>query len=130
MTDDKPCVLEVGNCTPDHGRISDMLEEHFDVTLDRVMFVGEALEKLAGQRYALVMVNRLIFDDNSDGGELIRRMQTDGHKDTPVMMLSNYDDAQAQAVSDGAVQGFGKAAVGTPATVELLARYLRPPAAG
>lgn len=117
-------VLEVGNCDPDHGSIRRMLEANFDAPIDRVMFVDEALARLGQGRYDLVMVNRLIFDDGSDGGELIRRMQADGHQETPVMMISNYDDAQQKAQDDGAVPGFGKANIDAPQTVELLDRYL------
>ncbi|MFQ5489488.1 MAG: hypothetical protein ACE5GE_02095 [Phycisphaerae bacterium] len=117
-------VLDVGNCNPDHGNIRHMLEGNFDVDIDRVMFVEEALARLGQGRYDLVMVNRLIFDDGSDGGELIRRMQAEGFQDTPVMLISNYDDAQQKAQSDGAVPGFGKANIGTPETLELLGNYL------
>ena len=41
------------------------------------------------------------------------------------MMVSNYADAQDKAVADGAVSGFGKAALDDPATVELLGTYLK-----
>jgi CheY-like chemotaxis protein len=71
------------------------------------------------------MVNRLIFADGSDGTELIRRMQADGYADTPVMLISNYAESQEKAVGQGAVPGFGKAAVGAPETLELLGQYLR-----
>ena len=119
-------VLEVGNCDPDHGNMRRMLEANFDARIDRVMFVDEALAKLGQGRYDLVMVNRLIFDDGGDGGELIRRMQTDGYRDTPVIMISNYDDAQQKAPNDGAVPGFGKADLGEPATIQLVSKYLKP----
>jgi len=119
-------ALDVGNCDPDHRGIRDLLERHFDVTVDRARLVDEAMTQLGRQRYDLVLVNRIIFDDDSDGSELIRRMQHDGHKTTPVMLISNYADAQERAVADGAVRGFGKAALHDPATVQLLARHLRP----
>lgn len=125
MSGVRPCVLDVGNCDPDHGRIRQMLERHFAVTVDRVMFVPEALAALATRSYALVLVNRLIFADGSDGLALIEAMQADPRlRDTPVMMVSNFADAQARAVAAGAVPGFGKATLDAPQTLELLGRYL------
>lgn len=118
-------VLDVGNCDPDHGAMRGMLIANFDVEVDRVMFVDEAIAALAKQPCRLVLVNRRIFADDSDGSELIRRMKSSpALRDIPVMLISNYADAQARAETDGAVPGFGKAALGDPATQTLLARYL------
>ena len=120
-----PYVLDVGNCDPDHARISSMLRQHFAVEIDRVMFVPEALALLANRTYALVLVNRLIFADGSDGMPLIEAMQADPRlHSTPVMMVSNFGDAQARAVAAGAVQGFGKAALDAAETYTRLANYL------
>ncbi len=125
MPESEKRVLAVGDCDPDHNRLGRMLDRNFDVVLDRVMSVEEALAKLATERYDLVLVNRLIFADDSDGGELIRRVQTGGYQGTPVMMVSNYADAQAKAVADGAVPGFGKTVLDDSATVELLGKFLK-----
>ena len=40
------------------------------------------------------------------------------------MVVSNFEDAQKTAVEAGAVQGFGKAALESNETKELLAQYL------
>ncbi len=118
-------VLDVGNCNPDHAMIRRMLIESFDIELDRVMFVAEALEKMRTNDYALVLVNRLIFDDGSPGKELITAAKADAAlAGTPIMLISNFAEAQRDAVALGAVPGFGKDNVFTPATVELLAQYL------
>jgi len=118
-------VLDVGNCDPDHGVIRGMLEANFDATVDRVMFVHEALHKLRNQRYDLVLVNRLIFADGSPGLELVHQMKADpALAKTPVMLVSNYGEAQEQAVAAGAVPGFGKAGVGKPETLALIEHYL------
>ncbi|MFN0135407.1 MAG: hypothetical protein ACKVS9_04730 [Phycisphaerae bacterium] len=74
-----------------------------------------------------MLINRLIFADDSDGLVLVRAMQADEKlRRTPVMMISNFADAQARAVLAGAVSGFGKATVGTPETLDRLAQYLPP----
>jgi len=118
-------VLDVGNCDPDHGSIRRMLTDHFDITLDRVMFVDDALDKMRAQRYDLVLFNRLIFDDSSEGIALLHRAKADAALSaTPVMMVSNYPEAQAASVAAGGVPGFGKATVSSPQTIDLLTKYL------
>lgn len=118
-------LLDVGNCDPDHGVIRGLLQSHFDVTIDRVMFVSEALAALSRQKYDLVLVNRLIFADDSPGSALIEQMKANpALAATPIMLISNFADAQAAAVAAGAVPGFGKAKAAAPATVDLLAKYL------
>ena len=99
------------------------------MAIQRVMFVPEALAALRSDRYDLVLVNRRIFADDSDGLDLVTAMQADPTlAKTPVMMVSNFPDAQQRAVDAGARPGFGKAELNHPATFEKLARYL--PAAG
>ncbi|MBX3394637.1 MAG: response regulator [Phycisphaerae bacterium] len=124
-------VLDVGNCDPDHGMIRKMLLKHFDVEIDRVMFVDEAIEKLRKRSYDLVMFNRLIFDDGSEGIELLRRAKVEPSlAATPMMMISNFAEAQARAVAAGGVPGFGKDSIFAESTCELLSRYLNPRKSG
>ncbi len=125
MSQPKPRVLDVGQCNPDHRGIRRMLTQHFDVDVDRVMFVDDAMDQLARHDYQLVLINRLIFDDGADGAELIRRMK--GNEKTeaiPVMLISNYQDAQDRAVGAGAVPGFGKAQLGDADSIAALKAYL------
>jgi len=119
-------VLDVGNCEPDHAAISQMLRQHFNVDIDRVMHVDEALENMRGRPYDLVLVNRLIFADGSPGMDLIKRAKADAAlRHVPIMMISNFPEAQQAAVQQGAVPGFGKAALANPETPKRLADYLR-----
>jgi len=118
-------VLEVGNCGPDHASISAMLKGHFSVEIDRVMHVHEAVGKMRNCRYDLVLLNRLIFADGSEGIELLRQANSDPDlQGVPIMMLSNFAEAQRASVAAGGVPGFGKAAIGDSKTVALLGRYL------
>jgi CheY-like chemotaxis protein len=118
-------VLDVGNCDPDHSAIRRMLEQHFDVRIERVMFVDEALEAMRRERFDLVLFNRLIFEDGSEGIELLRRAKADPIlRDTPIMMVSNLAEAQAASVAAGGVEGFGKASLDAPRTRALLGPYL------
>jgi len=118
-------LLDVGNCNPDHSMIRQMLTENFDVTIDRVMFVKDALEKMRANRYDLVLFNRLVFDDSSEGIELLRMAKAKPDlAGTPMMMISNFAESQAASVSAGGVPGFGKASVQSPTTLDLLSKYL------
>lgn len=124
MSTTKARVLDVGNCDPDHGMIRKMLMENFDLELDRVMFVDEAVDRMKEKTYALVLFNRLIFADGSEGIELVHRAKANGMTNTPLMMVSNFDDAQEACVTIGGVRGFGKKAIFEPETMEQLSQYL------
>jgi len=120
-----PHVLDVGNCAADHAVLRGMLVDRFDARVDRAGSAEEALSALTRRRYALVLVNRVVFDDGGDGMALIERMQADDRfRDTPVMMISNHADAQERAVGAGALRGFGKSSLDDPATLERLACHL------
>ena len=50
-----------------------------------------------------------------DANELIKELQADEElRAVPMMLVSNYEDSQAEAVKHGAKPGFGKAALGQP----------------
>lgn len=118
-------VLDVGNCDPDHGSIKWVIESEFDARVDRVMFVPDALQRLRETAYDLVLVNRLIFEDQSDGMELVRAAQADATlRTTPVMLVSNYPEAQQAAVAAGAAPGFGKARLGKPDMLAAVEKFL------
>lgn len=118
-------VLDVGNCDPDHGSIKWVIESEFDARLDRVMFVPDALQRMRETAYDLVLVNRLIFEDQSDGMELIRAAKADASLSRiPILLVSNYPDAQQAAVAAGAVPGFGKARLGKPDMLATLDPFL------
>ena len=113
-------VLDVGNCGADHSGVCRLLA-HFDATVDQATLVDDAIEKMQRQTYDLVLVNRVIFADSSEGMSLIRRMKADHRlRNTPVMMISNYPEAQDCAIEAGALPGFGKQSLNDAATLELL----------
>ncbi len=116
-------VLDVGQCNPDHNAIASMISHDFVADVDRASSVPEALDLIRKQQYDLVLVNRIIFDDGSDGMELIRQAKRE-ELTVPIMLVSNYEEAQLQAVAAGAVQGFGKASLHASRTHEHLARFL------
>jgi len=118
-------VLDVGQCDFDHARISRMLADGFNAHVDRAHDADAACEAVAREVYDLVLINRLLDVDGSEGTALIERLLADDTtRDTPVMLVSNYPDAQEGAVRLGAEPGFGKDALDDAATLELLAPLL------
>lgn len=120
-----PRVLDVGNCGHDHGQISRMLERNFGAVMAVAHSADETLERLAREPFDLVLVNRKLDNDYSDGIEVIKRIKSDPKlKDTPVMLVTNYPDQQALAVAEGALPGFGKLELSSPTTRERLSAVL------
>jgi DNA-binding NarL/FixJ family response regulator len=53
------------------------------------------------------------------GVEMIRTLKAN-HPEVPMMLVSNYPDAQAAALNAGALPGFGKREIGSPKVKKLL----------
>jgi CheY-like chemotaxis protein len=118
-------VLDVGQCSADHWRISQTLSKHFDVEIQQAHSRKEAVEMAAAAPFDLILINRLLDADGSPGMPILQQLKSDpATTEVPVMLVSNYADAQEAAVKAGAAPGFGKAALGQPATIEALAAYL------
>jgi CheY-like chemotaxis protein len=118
-------VLDVGNCGPDFGSMSRFLTKNFDVTVDQAHGPGDALEKLRSGEYALVLINRKLDQDYSDGTEILKLIKGDaGFAGVPVMIVTNYAEHQDAAVTLGAERGFGKLEYGKPETLEKLKPFL------
>lgn len=112
-------ALSVGQCDFDHGNITRELRERYGCEVVRAHTASDALKALQSGAFDLVMVNRVFDSDGGSGLALVEQV-----RGVPVMLVSNFEEAQAQAVAAGAVPGFGKAALSAPETHEKLARYL------
>lgn len=118
-------VLAIGNCSYDHGKLRAAICEHFDAEVHAASHADEALSLLGEQSFDLVLVNRVLEVDRSSGIDLIRRIKGDPQLgDPPVMLVSNFADAQEQAVEAGAKPGFGKKALSSPETIAKLRPHL------
>jgi CheY-like chemotaxis protein len=116
-------VLSIGQCFADHGSISRTLQRHFGAEVIGVDEPNEALDRLRRESFDLVLINRRLDADGSSGVAVVEQIKADERlRPLPVMLVSNYDDAQDEAIAAGALPGFGKAALGQP---HMLAR-LRP----
>ena len=125
MSQTKKSVLDVGNCGPDHSSIRAMLQNNFDVEVRQADATDDALAALEKQPADLILVNRKLDCDYSDGVEVIRAIKSDERfAGIPVMLVTNLDEHQEAAMAIGAERGFGKLALRSPETRERLQRFL------
>jgi CheY-like chemotaxis protein len=118
-------VLDVGNCSPDHSAIKQFLRGRFDCEVRQAHGAEDALAELGESEFDLVLVNRKLDQDYSDGIEVIRRILAErGEQAPPVMLITNYAEHQDAAVAIGAQRGFGKLQFGEPETIERLKAVL------
>ncbi len=104
-----------------------MLVREFDAEVLSADTASEALERLARESIDLVLVNRKLDHDYSDGIHVIQQIKSHPeYSSVPVMMITNYPDHQQQAVAAGALYGFGKLELIKPETHQRLAAVLRP----
>jgi CheY-like chemotaxis protein len=122
------CVLDVGQCGPDHATIRRYFTRNFDCELMQANAADDALELLKSGRFDLVLVNRKLDVDYSDGLEVIRQIKADpATASVPAMLVTNYPEHQDAAVAAGAVRGFGKLEFDKPETREKIAAALNEP---
>jgi len=120
-----PKVLSVGQCNMDHGTITRHFSQRFGARVDRADGLDDAREALGRERYALVLVNRQLDADGSSGVDVIRAIKSDAAASSvPVMLVSNFADAQEDARAAGAEPGFGKAQLDADETHAKLAALL------
>lgn len=120
-------VLDVGNCDADHGMLQRMLDTHYDVHLLWAHTLQDALDAVAKNKIDLVLVNRKLDVDYSEGTEVIKALKAkEETREIPVMLVTNFPEHQELAVSLGAEPGFGKLQYKLPATHERLSRFLTP----
>ena len=118
-------VLDVGNCVPDHASIKKMLTRNFDVEILQTHASDDTLALLRQRRVDLVLINRKLDRDYSDGVEILKQIKGDPLlAKTPVMIITNYAEHQDAAVALGAERGFGKLELQDPATQQKLTALL------
>src|SRR5207248_11481374 len=102
-------VLDVGNCVPDHAAIRGMLERQFRAEVIQADGPDDALAALRREPFNLVLVNRKLDQDYSDGLDVIKQIKADVKlRSIPCMLITNYPDQQQAAIAAGAEYGFGK----------------------
>jgi DNA-binding NarL/FixJ family response regulator len=108
-------VVLVGHCGPDSSYLR-MAVAAADKSIQVVTADdSEHLVKILQTHPDLLLLNRELswgFAE-SEGVDLIRHLRTT-HPNVKTMLVSNYPEAQAEAVEAGAYPGFGKREIGSP----------------
>ena len=98
------------------------------VEVDRSHSHDEAVKLALDTPYDLILVNRILDADATQGMDILSTLKTKpSTAETPVMIVSNYQQTQDEAVARGAVAGFGKATLDSDETLEKLTLYLGEP---
>ena len=118
-------VLFVGHCGPDSSYLRMAVTSAVKGTQVLAADTEEELDHALAEKPDLILFNRLLdygFPE-SEGVHVIRRLRAT-HPELRMMLVSNYDDAQAAAVKAGALPGFGKREIGSPRVTDLLKNAL------
>jgi DNA-binding response OmpR family regulator len=118
-------VLDVGNCGPDFAAISRFLTANFNCQVDQTDKLDDTQAKLRGGDYALVLINRKLDCDYTDGIEILKALKADAElQSVPVMLITNLPEHQEAAIAAGAERGFGKLEYEKAQTMERLRAVL------
>ena len=119
-------VALIGHCGPDSSflRIT-VSRAHKEAQVLSVDDDGD-LKRLLDDGVDLLLLNRQLdygFDTH-EGVALLKKIRSK-YPAVKAMLVSNYADAQAAAVAEGALPGFGKREIGSPRVNELLRDALK-----
>jgi two-component system chemotaxis response regulator CheY len=119
-------ILCVGNCVPDTRAIATLIESNFDAQVVSVDDLPQTIQKLENASFDLVLVNRVIDQDGSQGIDVVRKIKASpALQNTAVMMITNFLEHQQIAQQAGALPGFGKRELAAPETISKLADVLQ-----
>lgn len=118
-------VALVGHCGPDSSflriAVSRAAKEIKVLSADD----SQSLQRVLDDGVDLLLLNRqLDFGfDVEEGVDIIRKLRPH-YPAVKMMLVSNYPDAQAAAVAEGALPGFGKREMNTPKVAEMIREAL------
>ena len=118
-------VLDVGRCGVDHAAISHLIRSKFGAEVVQTHGADDTLRELRGGRFDLVLINRKLDQDYTDGLPILEQIKADPELSAvPVMLVTNYPEHQQQPITAGGEPGFGKNDLRSPQLVERLRAYL------
>ncbi len=121
-------ILSVGQCAFDHGSLTRYLHKILDAEVEAADTSAEALDRLKTEPFDLVLVNRIGDRDGQPGIHLIRALKNEGSlSETRVMLVSDHQSAQEEAIQAGALKGFGKSDLNTNRAAQALKAALVAP---
>jgi DNA-binding NarL/FixJ family response regulator len=114
-------ILLVGHCGPDSSYLRMAVHKALP---DALILSAEDQDELEGavrQGVDLILVNRVLdYGFAADDGLEVMKGLGASHPKLKWMMISNFADAQRRAQAAGALPGFGKRDIGSPAAAAAL----------
>jgi DNA-binding response OmpR family regulator len=117
-------ILDVGQCGFDGPRMARLWRERLQAKVINAGTGEEAGAKLKEGEVDIVLVNRVLASDGSSGLDLIPDL-LEANAKVPVMLVSDIEEAQVEAVRLGAVRGFGKSELESDETLDLVEQAAR-----
>jgi two-component system, chemotaxis family, chemotaxis protein CheY len=119
-------VLLVGHCGADSSYMRIAVKKALgDAEILMADDSRELNDALTTKQVDLILFNRqLDYGFDSDQGVDVIRSVRLSHPNAKTMLVSNYPEAQQEALAAGALPGFGKRELGTPRVTELLRNAL------
>ncbi len=114
-------IALVGHCGPDSSYLRMAVSNAIKGAKVLMVDDDEHLQRAVREGVDLLLLNRVLeFGFSTEMGvELIRQFRKE-HPELKMMLVSNYPEAQKDAVDAGALPGFGKREIGTPKVTEML----------
>lgn len=117
-------ILIVGHCGYDAPRLRQIVEKIPDTQAIIVNDQQQLSQYLEQKKEAdLALINRIGSSDGHSGIEIIKQL-TQTNPQLKTMLISNYADAQQQAIEAGALLGFGKDSLESPQTQQRIQQAL------
>lgn len=114
-------VALIGHCGPDSSYLRMVVNQASKGAQVLMADDDGELKHVLEQSPDLLLFNRELgygFDSNV-GADVIGKLRAH-YPNLKMMLVSNYPDAQAAAVANGALPGFGKREIGSKRVIELL----------
>lgn len=114
-------VALVGHCGPDSSFLRIAVSRAAGQAKVLSADDSQSLKRVLDAGVDLLLLNRQLdfgFDED-EGVEVIRKLRP-MYPNVKMMLVSNYPDAQAAAVAEGALPGFGKRELNSPKVAELI----------
>ncbi|HSZ57072.1 MAG TPA: hypothetical protein VK797_15500 [Tepidisphaeraceae bacterium] len=114
-------VVLIGHCGPDCSYLRLAVSRARRDAQVVVVEDQQEMEQAIQRGVDLLLLNRVLDYgfDQTDGAVVIRKLRA-AHPELKMMLVSNYADAQADAVAAGALPGFGKRDIGTDRVTNLI----------
>jgi len=119
-------VLDVGNCSFDHGRLVAWLSRNWPCDCQAAPDESSADRAIASKTFDLIFVNRVFDGDGASGLDWIDKARHRGCQ-ARFVLVTNYPDVQAEALSRGVEATFGKRDIGSETAFTSIQSLLEAP---